>query len=86
MIFDNEFRLTGLAERGSTPLTFVCLIALFLTVLVRFVSLKLLVHSCSKKGDMHMRQRTNQLTLGVYSILETIWAIGANGVVGSLLA
>ena len=33
-----------------------------------------------------MRQRTNQLTLGVYSTLETIWAVGAGGVVGSLLA
>lgn len=71
---------------GSTPPTFVCLIALFLTVLVRFVSLKLLGHSCSEKENKLMGQRTNQVTLVGYSILETIWAIGASGVVGSLLA
>ena len=33
-----------------------------------------------------MRQRTNQTTLVGYSVLETIWAMGASGVVGSLLA
>lgn len=84
--FDNGFRLTGLAVGGSTPPAFVCLIVLFLAVLVRFVSLKLLGHSSSDKENKNMGQRTNQLKLEGYSILETIWALGASGVVGSMRA
>ena len=33
-----------------------------------------------------MGQRTNQRMLALYSTLETIWTVGAGGVVGSLLA
>jgi hypothetical protein len=63
-IFDNEFRLIGLAERGSIPLMLVCLLALFSTVYIRLASLKLSVQSRSKREDTLMRQRRNQFHLG----------------------
>jgi hypothetical protein len=85
-VFDNGFRLIGLAERGSIPLMLVCLLALFSTFYIRLASLKLSVQSRSKKEDSLMRQKTNQFSLVVYAVLETIWAIGASGIAGALPA
>jgi hypothetical protein len=85
-VFDNGFRLIGLVEKGSIPLTLVCFVAFFLTTLIRLVALILLGQRDLQKEGKNMEQKTSRTKWVAYSMLESIWAIGASGVAGALLA
>jgi len=86
MKYDFEFRLIGLVAQGSIPWVCVGLIALFQIALTRLVSLKLSVHSDSRKEVPSMRKKTRLIKVFGFSLLDSIWAIETKYAAGALPA
>lgn len=73
-----------MVAKGSIPLASVGPVALFLIVLVRYMSWMLSVQQMDGKEVLPMDKKAHHLRLFGQCMLETIWAIGANIVAGAL--